>query len=155
MSIYTLPVKVQRTHERAKLPVYSSKEAAGADLHAMINNKIEKEVIAPGQTRLIQTGLKIELPEGTEAQVRSRSGLALKKSIIVLNAPGTIDSDYRGEIGVIIHNAGNEDFWVSHGDRIAQLVIAPVLRGVFEEAAEIQSITDRGEGGFGSTGVQS
>ncbi|RWB95635.1 MAG: dUTP diphosphatase [Mesorhizobium sp.] len=142
-------VRYKLLHPAAKAPVYGSAEAAGADLHA-----IGYHLIKPGNYKLIPTGLAIELAPGTEAQCRPRSGMAAKHGISIVNSPGTIDSDYRGEIKVILINHGSEDFAVNNGDRIAQLVIAPVLRGVFAPVGDEQlSETKRGEGGFGSTGV--
>ncbi len=130
------------------VPEYQTAGAAGADLRACVTSPIQ---INPGDRRLVPTGLRLEIPSGYEAQVRPRSGLAFKNGITVLNSPGTIDSDYRGEIGVVLHNAGKEIFTVNHGDRIAQLVIAPVCRAVFE-IHDLLSDTDRGCGGYGSTG---
>jgi dUTP pyrophosphatase len=130
------------------LPAYETNLSAGMDLRANITEKI---ILKPLERKLIGTGLYIELPAGYEAQVRPRSGLALKKGITVLNSPGTIDADYRGEIGVILINLSNEDFMIENGDRIAQLVIAKHERAEWiltENLAE----TTRGEGGFGSTG---
>lgn len=131
------------------LPLYASEKAAGADLKAHITAEI---VIQPGESRLIPTGVKIELPDGFEAQVRPRSGLALKQQITVLNTPGTIDADYRGEIGVILINHSKNAFTVTPQMRIAQLVIAPVYQAEFipqEHLAE----SVRGEAGFGHTGT--
>ena len=128
-------------------PCYATSGSAGADLIAKISEPI---VLQPMQRRLIPTGLKIELSKGYEAQVRPKSGLALKNSITVLNAPGTIDSDYRGEIGVILINLGQESFIIENGLAIAQLVIAPVVQGYFILKSTLSN-TDRGEGGFGST----
>lgn len=130
------------------LPAYQSQGAAGADLFAAIDTEL---VMAPGAAVLVPTGLFIELPEGYEAQIRSRSGLALKAQVHVLNSPGTIDCDYRGEIGVILMNHGNTPFTVSSGMRIAQMVIAPVSRAQFLIADSL-GVTTRGEGGFGHTG---
>lgn len=130
------------------LPAYETIASAGMDLRANIQEKI---VLKPLERRLIPTGLFIELPVGYEAQVRPRSGLALKKGITVLNSPGTVDADYRGEVGVILINLSAEDFVVENGERIAQLVIARHERAEWEEV-EILSETSRGEGGFGSTG---
>lgn len=133
----------------AGLPQYKTAGAAGADIAACIASPI---TIASGGIEIVPTGIKIEVPAGYEAQVRPRSGLAAKHGITVLNTPGTIDSDYRGEVCVIMANLGKEDFTVHNGDRIAQLVIAPVARGEFT-AVKALSDTQRGEGGFGSTGV--
>jgi len=133
--------------EGAKLPVRKHKNDAGADLFS------NQDVVIPsGETRVVGTGNYFSIPKGFEVQIRSRSGLALKNSIFVLNSPGTIDSGYIGEIGVILHNASKEDFIVSKGDRIAQAVIAPVCLLPFEVVDELED-TERGSGGFGSTGV--
>lgn len=132
------------------LPVYASEGAAGADARANINEDV---VIAPGESRLIPTGLRVAIPEGYEIQVRPRSGLALKNQIAVLNSPGTIDSDYRGEIGIILINHGKRDFVVQPGMRIAQLVLAQVIQARFLVQEELAS-TKRGDGGFGHTGIQ-
>lgn len=129
-------------------PSYSTFGAAGADIRACITAPV---VIKPGERALIPTGLLFEIPEGYEIQVRPRSGLALKHGITCLNSPGTIDSDYRGEIGVILINTGKEDFTVENNDRIAQIVLSPVIRADFV-TTEILSETERGSGGFGSTG---
>jgi dUTP pyrophosphatase len=131
------------------LPNYESVSAAGMDLRAA---NLEPIVIDPGKRILIPTGLKIALPEGYEAQIRPRSGLAIKSGITMLNTPGTIDADYRGEVKVIAINHGKDKFVVKHGDRIAQMVIAPVFQFPVVEVDELNE-TDRGEGGFGSTGV--
>ncbi|MDR9415809.1 MAG: dUTP diphosphatase [Gracilimonas sp.] len=131
------------------LPNYESVSAAGMDLRAANQEPI---VIDPGKRILIPTGLKIALPEGYEAQIRPRSGLAIKSGITMLNTPGTIDADYRGEVKVIAINHGKDKFVVKHGDRIAQMVIAPVVQFPVVEVDELNE-TDRGEGGFGSTGV--
>ncbi|GAL65258.1 dUTP diphosphatase [Jejuia pallidilutea] len=132
------------------LPHYETIASAGMDLRAHIS---EDRVLKPLERSIVGTGLFIELPVGIEAQVRPRSGLAAKKGITVLNAPGTIDADYRGEIGVILVNLSNEDFTIQNGERIAQLVIAKHERAEWVEV-ETLSETDRGEGGFGSTGVK-
>lgn len=132
------------------LPHYETIASAGMDLRANIS---ESRVLKPLERSIVGTGLFIELPVGIEAQVRPRSGLAAKKGITVLNAPGTIDADYRGEIGVILVNLSNEDFTIQNGERIAQLVIAKHERAEWVEV-ETLSETDRGEGGFGSTGVK-
>lgn len=129
-------------------PSYSTFGAAGADIRACITAPV---VIKPGERALIPTGLLFEIPEGYEIQVRPRSGLALKHGITCLNSPGTIDSDYRGEIGVILINTGKEDFTVENNDRIAQIVLSPVIRADFVTTG-ILSETERGSGGFGSTG---
>lgn len=133
----------------AFLPVYSSAEAAGADLKACIEKDI---VLKPGERILVPTGVFIELPSGYEAQIRPRSGLAAKYGIALVNSPGTIDADYRGEIKVIMINHGRDDFLIKRGDRIAQMVVAPVMRCVFSTAEELCK-TERDTGGFGSTGI--
>ncbi|NRB17529.1 MAG: dUTP diphosphatase [Rhodobacteraceae bacterium] len=132
------------------LPAYETPGAAGADLRANLPDR-GTVVLAPGARALVPTGLKVEIPQGYEVQIRPRSGLALKHGITLPNAPGTIDSDYRGPLGVIVLNAGAEPFEIAHGDRIAQLVVAPVVQARFELADEL-SDTARGGGGFGSTG---
>lgn len=137
----------KRIHPDAVLPAYAHPSDAGMDIRSVV------EVTIPARGRaLVQTGLVVLLPPGYEAQVRPRSGLALKHGVTVLNTPGTIDSGYRGEIGVILFNSADTDFPVKKGDRIAQLVIAPVTQPTVVEAAEIDE-TDRGAGGFGSTGA--
>ncbi len=135
------------------LPAYQSDEAAGLDLVAALPED-EPLTLAPGTRDLVPTGLVLELPRGTEAQVRPRSGLAVKHGITVLNSPGTIDSDYRGEVKVLLVNLGAEPFTIRRGERIAQLVIATVARARLVEMTEA-SETRRGAGGFGSTGVAS
>jgi len=133
-----------------ELPNYETNASAGMDLRA---NLTEPITLKPLERTIVKTGLFIELPVGIEAQVRPRSGLAAKKGITVLNAPGTIDADYRGEIGVILVNLSNEDFTIENGERIAQLIIAKHERADWEEV-DILGETERGEGGFGSTGVK-
>jgi dUTP pyrophosphatase len=135
--------------ENSELPSYASSGASGADVKAFIKDEI---VIFPGTAQLIPTGLRMEIPEGYEIQVRPRSGLALKHQLTVLNTPGTIDSDYRGEVGVILMNHGKENFIVKPGMRIAQLVLTPVLQANFVVAEELVA-SKRGTGGFGHTGV--
>ena len=132
------------------LPHYETIASAGMDLRA---NLLESRILKPLERTIVGTGLFIELPIGIEAQVRPRSGLAAKKGITVLNAPGTVDADYRGEIGVILINISNEDFTINNGERIAQLVIAKHERADWKQV-EVLSDTDRGEGGFGSTGIK-
>lgn len=129
-------------------PEYKTPHSAGMDLRSASEEKI---VIKPGARGLVPTGLYLQLPDGYEAQVRSRSGLALKQGVAVLNSPGTIDADYRGEIGVILINHGENDFVIRKGDRIAQMIIAPYTMARFTEVEELES-SDRGAGGFGSTG---
>jgi dUTP pyrophosphatase len=133
-----------------ELPSYETIASAGMDLRANITESI---TLNPLERTIVKTGLFIELPIGYEAQVRPRSGLAAKKGITVLNSPGTIDADYRGEIGVILVNLSNEPFVIENGERIAQLVIAKHERAEWQEVTEL-SETSRGEGGFGSTGVK-
>ncbi|MDQ6996993.1 MAG: dUTP diphosphatase [Mariprofundus sp.] len=134
--------------EGIDLPFYATTHAAGADLRAAIDADV---VIAPGDHALIKTGFAMALPDNYEAQIRPRSGLALKHGITVLNAPGTIDADYRGEVGVILINHGSEPFTVQRGDRIAQMIIAPFAQADFQ-AVDSLSETERGSGGFGSSG---
>lgn len=141
---YTLKVKL--IHEDAKLPNRANEGDAGMDLYS-----IEEKVIHAGKSALIRTGIEMELPKGTEAQVRPRSGLALKHSITVLNSPGTIDEGYRGEVRVILINHGKEDFTVEKHMRIAQMIIAPVLQVEIEQTENLTE-SDRGRGGFGSSG---
>jgi|TARA_Y100000385_G_scaffold194747_1_gene201587 dUTP pyrophosphatase len=131
-----------------KLPAYETQASAGMDLHANISAAV---ILKPLQRVIIKTGLFIELPVGFEAQVRPRSGLAAKHGLTVLNSPGTVDADYRGEIGVILVNLSNTDFKIEDGERIAQLVIAKHQRAQWEEV-EVLNETSRGEAGFGSTG---
>jgi dUTP pyrophosphatase len=133
----------------AVLPHYATAHAAGMDLCAALEKPVK---LKPGEIRLMPTGLAAEIPQGYEGQVRPRSGLALKHGISIVNAPGTIDADYRGEIGVILINLGSKAFTVAPGDRIAQMVISPVARAVISEVKALKD-TKRGSGGFGHTGV--
>ncbi len=142
-----MTLKFKRIHPDAVLPAYAHPSDAGMDVRS-----VEDLAIAPGKRALVRTGLVMMLPPLYEAQVRPRSGLALKHGITVLNTPGTIDSGYRGEVGVVLINLGQEEFKVAKGDKIAQLVIAPVTQPEVAEAFDVDE-TDRGEGGFGSTGV--
>jgi dUTP pyrophosphatase len=142
-----LNIKIKRINESAIVPHYAHEGDAGLDLFS-----IEEKIINSGETVLIHTGIQIELPENTEAQVRPRSGLALKHSITVLNTPGTIDEGYRGEIGVILINHSKVNFKVEKGMKIAQMVIKPVLKVSVQEVSELSS-TERADGGFGSTGL--
>ena len=142
-----MTVKFRRIDPSAELPTYAHPGDAGMDLCS-----VQSLVIPPGGRALVPTGLAMALPSGYEAQVRPRSGLALKRGVTVLNTPGTIDEGYRGEVGVILANFGNTDFVVEKGDRIAQMVIAPVTRAEIVEVSQVDE-TDRGTGGFGSTGV--
>ena len=148
----TTIVKVRRLPHGADLdlPAYQSAGAAGVDLAAAVEDGAPV-TIAPGAREMVPTGLSIELPEGYEAQVRPRSGLAAKHGVTVLNSPGTIDADYRGEVKVILINLGDEPFTVARGERIAQMVVQPVVRVAWEEADALSS-SARGEGGFGSSG---
>jgi len=139
---------VNRGHQ--PLPAYATAQSAGMDLRANISEPI---VLKPLERRLIPTGLHIALPQGYEAQVRPRSGLALKHGITVLNTPGTIDADYRGEIGVVLINLSNEPFTVNDGERIAQMVIAKHETATFVEVETLDE-TERGQGGYGHTGVK-
>lgn len=144
----TISVSVKRLPhgEGLPLPAYATPGAAGMDVVSA-----EDVVIAPGARHAVATGLALAIPEGYEIQVRPRSGLALKHGITVPNTPGTIDSDYRGELKVILINLGAEPFTIARGDRVAQLVLAPVVQAAWDEVAELDT-TDRGAGGFGSTG---
>jgi dUTP pyrophosphatase len=147
---FEIPVRLLRGGSGGLLPAYQTEGAAGMDLCAVI----EEEVVLPPMGRaLIPTGISMALPPGVEAQVRPRSGLAARHGVTCLNAPGTIDSDYRGEIRVILINLGNEPFFVRRGDRIAQLVFASVLRVSLRVVDDLDA-TRRGEGGFGHTGVE-
>ncbi len=150
----SLEVSVRRARpddRRLPLPAYESAGAAGLDLRADLDQPIS---IAAGERALIPTGLVVELPNGYEAQIRPRSGLALRHGVTLLNSPGTVDSDYRGEIQVLLINHGQEPFEVERGDRIAQMVVAPVTRVSLRESEEL-SVTQRGDGGFGHTGRKS
>ncbi len=142
-----MKLKVKRIDEEAIIPKYVHSTDSGMDIYS-----IENKVINPGETVLIKTGLKIELPPNTEAQIRPKSGIALKNSVTVLNTPGTIDEGFTGEICIILINHGKEDYKVNKGEKIAQMVIQPVIRVDIEEVHDIQN-TSRGEGGFGSTGL--
>ena len=133
----------------AALPVYKTAGAAGADICAFISEPLKLEC---GCRALVPTGLRFQIPDGYEVQIRPRSGLAAKNGVTCLNTPGTIDSDYRGEIKVLLINLGTEPFTINSGDRIAQIVVAPVTRGAFVSADTLDE-TERGAGGFGSTGV--
>ncbi|GAB6181754.1 dUTP diphosphatase [Desulfotomaculum defluvii] len=137
---------IEKIHANAKIPSYAHSGDAGMDLYS-----IEDVIIKPGEIKLIHTGIKIQLPKNTEAQIRPRSGLALKEGITVLNTPGTIDEGYRGEIGVILINHSKKEFIVEVGSKIAQMVIKPVFRVNVIETQSLSKST-RGEGGFGSTG---
>ena len=146
--IEQIPVLVTNTSPDLPLPKYMTDHASGMDIYAAVT---EDTVLESLERKLIPTGLSIALPAGFEAQIRPRSGLALKHGLSVLNSPGTIDADYRGEIKIILFNHGNEKFLVNNGDRIAQMVLMPVLKFEFEETKDLPD-TLRGSGGFGSTG---
>jgi dUTP pyrophosphatase len=150
MSATPVRVRIQQLPhgEGLELPHYASEHAAGMDLRAAV---VDALILAPGEHALVPTGLAIALPEGFEAQVRPRSGLALKHGVTVLNSPGTIDADYRGEVGVILINHGRHPFPIQRGERIAQMVIAPVSRIAWQPAGSLDD-TARGAGGFGSSG---
>ena len=141
-----MKIKVKKLSNKATIPAYQTKEAAGFDLHS-----IEDVILKSGERKLISTGLSFEIPFGYEIQIRPRSGLAYKYGITVLNTPGTIDSDYRGEIKVLLINHSNEDFEIKQNERIAQAIIKEVIQAEFIEVDEL-SETDRGSKGFGSTG---
>ena len=138
--------------ETVPLPSYQTEQAAGADVRANFPEADRKGVtLSPGSRALVPTGLAVEIPPGFEIQVRPRSGLALREGLALVNAPGTVDAGYRGEVRVIVINLGQEDIHIAHGQRIAQLVVAPVVHARFEVAASLTDST-RGSGGFGSTG---
>ena len=141
-------VLIKKLDPSVKLPNYKTEGSSGMDLMAFLKNPV---TIPPGKSELIPTGLSIAIPDDTEVQIRPRSGLAAKSNISVLNTPGTIDSDYRGEIKIILFNHSDNEFKVSNNDRIAQMVLMPVLKVEFEEVKELPN-TIRGTGGFGSTG---
>lgn len=145
----TLNIKrISHDFDDIELPYYATAGSAGMDIRAAVHNEV---ILKSGKTILVPTNISVELPEGFEIQVRPRSGLAINHSIGILNSPGTIDSDYRGEIKIILFNFGEEDFIIKRGDRIAQLIISKVYRAVLNEIAELNN-TDRGSGGFGHTG---
>jgi dUTP pyrophosphatase len=148
-----MKVKIQKLEHwdlDLEVPSYQTSEAAGADIRACLADKNDL-VIAPGKRVLIPTGLALEIQAGFEIQVRPRSGLSFKTALLVVNSPGTIDSDYRGEIKIIMGNFGDNEEVIKHGDRIAQLVMAPVIQAEFMEVSHLNQ-SDRGTGGFGSTG---
>jgi len=149
MSVIAVPVQILPHGEGLSLPRYATENSAGVDLQAAVEAPL---VLRPGARIDVPTGIAIALPEGWEGQVRPRSGLALKHGVTVLNSPGTIDADYRGEIRVILANLGDAPFPIARGERIAQLVIAPVSRAAWQVAAALPP-TQRGAGGFGSTGT--
>ena len=141
-------ILIKKTDKEVITPKYKTDGSSGVDLSAFLDKEV---VIKPNSSELIPTGLQIAIPEELEIQIRPRSGLAAKESIGVLNSPGTIDSDYRGELKIILFNHGNKDFIVNNGDRIAQMVLVPILKMEFEEVDSLPD-TIRGQGGFGSTG---
>ena len=141
-------ILIKKTSKEVITPKYKTDGSSGVDLSAFLNKEV---VIKPNSSDLIPTGLKVAIPEEFEIQIRPRSGLAAKESISVLNSPGTIDSDYRGELKIILFNHGNKDFIIKNGDRIAQMVLVPILKMEFEEIDCLPD-TVRGQGGFGSTG---
>lgn len=148
MKAVTVSIAREPGTEDLPLPAYETLHAAGMDLRASVTETV---TIAPGERMLVPTGIRIALPPGYEAQIRPRSGLAIKHGVTMLNSPGTIDSDYRGEIRVIVINHGNTPFMIARGDRIAQMVIAPVTRAAWQELPGLDE-TVRGDGGFGHTG---
>ena len=141
-------ILIKKTNKEVITPKYKTDGSSGVDLSAFLEKKV---VIKPNSSELIPTGLQVAIPEELEIQIRPRSGLAAKESIGVLNSPGTIDSDYRGELKIILFNHGNKDFIINNGDRIAQMVLVPILKMEFEEVDSLPN-TVRGQGGFGSTG---
>ena len=141
-------VLIKKLHSNVKLPSYKTKGASGMDLMAYINEPI---IVKPKTSSLISTGISVAFSEEYEIQIRPRSGLAAKNNISVLNTPGTIDSDYRGEIKIILFNHGKEDFVINNNDRIAQMILMPIIKAEFEEVENLPK-TLRGSGGFGSTG---
>ena len=143
-----IKVLIKKLSHKAQIPIYKTKGSSGMDLMALTEDKI---VIKPNKSALVPTGLSVAIPNDTEIQIRPRSGLAAKSSISVLNTPGTIDSDYRGELKVILFNHGDKEFIINNGDRIAQMVLVPILKVQFEEVQDLPE-TIRGSGGFGSTG---
>jgi len=143
-------IQIKKLSTTVSIPKYETPGSSGMDIAAHIENNI---IISPGENALVPTGFSISIPIGYEVQIRPRSGLAFKKNITVLNTPGTIDADYRGEIKVILINLGKEKFIIENGDRIAQMIICPVVQLDLEEVKEL-SDTERGSGGFGSTGTK-
>ena len=141
-------ILIKKLNPKVKLPNYKTDGSSGMDLMAFLDKPIS---ILPQKSELIPTGLSIAIPNNTEIQIRPRSGLAIKNNISVLNTPGTVDSDYRGELKVILYNHGNKEFIVNNEDRIAQMVLTPIIKANFEEVENLPE-TIRGKGGFGSTG---
>lgn len=147
-----IKVQVKKLHEDAKIPEYQSEGAAALDLHACFYGVKPSLTIRPGRRALIKSGIAMAIPEGYMGIVTPRSGLSIKNGITVTNSPGIIDSDYRGDIGTVIQNTETDSFEVKEGDRISQLTLIPIVRGILEEVAELPE-TVRGEGGFGHTGL--
>ena len=143
-----IKVLIKKLNQKAIIPSYKTSGSSGLDLTALIESEI---IIPPKKSALISTGLSIAIPDDTEVQIRPRSGLAAKSNITVLNTPGTIDSDYRGELKIILFNHGSENFMINNNDRIAQMVLTPIIKMKLEEKNELPE-TIRGKGGFGSTG---
>jgi len=141
-------ILIKKLNSKVKLPKYKTDGSSGMDLMAFLDKPVS---IMPHKSELIPTGLSIAIPDNTEVQIRPRSGLAAKNNISVLNTPGTIDSDYRGELKVILYNHGSEEFIVNNDDRIAQMILVPIIKATLEEVEKLPE-TIRGEGGFGSTG---
>ena len=141
-------VLIKKLNSKVKLPKYKTDGSSGMDLMAFLESPVS---LKPQESKLISTGISIAIPEDTEVQIRPRSGLAAKSNISVLNTPGTIDSDYRGEIKIILFNHGKEDFVINNNDRIAQMILMPIVKAEFEEVENLPK-TLRGSGGFGSTG---
>lgn len=149
MEPVTIHIKRLKKLHPVSLPRYMTEGASGMDLFASLDDEV---TLMPGERRLIPTGISVAIPEGFEGQVRPRSGLASRKGIGLVNGPGTVDSDYRGEVGIVLINFGKEPFTVRNGERIAQMVISPVIRPVLMETEDLPP-TRRQEGGFGSTGI--
>ena len=141
-------VQIKKLDPKVQIPKYKTDGSSGVDLMAFLT---ETKIVMPGESILVPTGLSLAVPKDLEVQIRPRSGLAAKYNISVLNTPGTIDSDYRGELKVILYNHGDREFIVNNGDRIAQMVLVPIIKATFEEVESLPE-TIRGEGGFGSTG---
>lgn len=148
ISVEEITVKIVRDAPTIEIPKYATSGSAGVDLCSTMYC-----IIKPGEMALIPTGIKLSIPEGYEAQIRPRSGLALNHKVVIPNSPGTIDSDYRGEVKVLLMNMGTDPFTLTFGDRIAQVVFAPVARAKFEDVKKLDD-TKRGSGGFGSTGIR-
>ena len=145
-----IKIQIKKLSTSVSIPKYETPGSSGLDVAAYIENNI---IIYPGEKAIVSTGFSISVPIGYEVQIRPRSGLAAKKNITVLNTPGTIDADYRGEIKIILINLGKEKFIIENGDRIAQMVVCPVVQADLEEVKELSN-TERGSGGFGSTGAK-